>query len=756
MVDIDPVTFEVIWHRLLDTTEEMGIKYGRTSGSPMMHGGNDASTVLTTATGELVAVGPYFTTQGHMLPPLIRAAMQRCADNPGIRPGDMFICNDPYLGATHQPDVATMAPIFHDGRLVAWSGASGHWLDIGGSEPGSVSTTATTVFDEGLRLPPMRIVEEGVVRTDLVQLIMNQVRDPLTELDLKGQIVANWTAAERIQGLFHEYGAEVVLEVMGQGIGYVENGLRSRLRELPDGVWREVQYIDHDGQELNLRKIVATVTKRVDQLSIDFTGTDPQTPGFANCTFGGLRAGTLAAVSIVLGYDLIWNDGVTRCVEIVAPDETCVTATYPYPVSGSTISTVILTLNTVFPALSKMLLASESYKQEAMANWCGTSVSHIVSGRNDRGTMVVYPENSHFAAGGGARSDRDGVNTGGIIINTTASITSIESIETDYPVLNLFRRQLVDSGGAGRYRGGLSAEVAFTPYHAGSALESSFAGFGGAIPNALGIAGGLPGAAVRYIRYQDTTIPEALEQGQPLPAERTQLDGQEMLTPPFSPHKPVTTAMVEYHSWQAGGGFGDPLERDPDAVADDVAEERVSVAHAEAVYGVVLTPEGTPDVAATDAARAHVRQARLERSQPAAETIDDADWDTLGSWVMDLPGEGPLTFGDAVAFDFDADTATCLACGHHLGHARHRFQRGCLAEIVGLEHAGPIRGQDYSAPGPQLVLYYCPGCGRQLDVEVTVADGPRPGFRLAPPATRTSDVVDATAGHGDEKIGGQA
>lgn len=755
MVDIDPVTFEVIWHRLLDTTEEMGIKYGRTSGSPMMHGGNDASTVLTTATGELVAVGPYFTTQGHMLPPLIRAVMERCADNPGIRPGDMFICNDPYLGATHQPDVATMAPVFHEGRLVAWSGASGHWLDIGGSEPGSVSTTATTVFDEGLRLPPMRIVEEGVVRTDLVQLIMNQVRDPLTELDLKGQIVANWTAAERVQGLFDEYGAEVVLEVMRQGIGYVEDGLRTRLRELPDGVWREVQYIDHDGQELNLRKIVATVTKRADRLSIDFTGTDPQTPGFANCTFGGLRAGTLAAVSIVLGYDLIWNDGITRCVDIVAPDETCVTATYPYPVSGSTISTVILTLNTVFPALSKMLAASSNYKQEAMANWCGTSVSHIVSGRNDRGTMVVYPENSHFAAGGGARSYSDGVSTGGIIINTTASITSIESIESDYPVLNLFRRQLIDSGGAGRYRGGLSAEVAFTPHHAGSALESSFAGFGGAIPNALGMAGGLPGAAVRYIRYQDTTIPEALGQGQPLPAALPELDGEEMLTLPFSPHKPVTTAMVEYHSWQAGGGFGDPLERDPEAVADDVAEERMSVAHAAAVYGVVLAADGTSHAASTDRERAGIRRRRLEHARSAGEAVDDADWDQLGAWVMDVPGAGSTTFGDVVAFDFGADTATCLACGHHLGPARQRFQRGCVAEVTGLEHAGPIRGQDYAAPGAQLILYYCPGCARQLDVEVTVAGGPRPGFRLAPHAARQSDEVGATARRANEEIGEQ-
>jgi N-methylhydantoinase B len=733
MAAIDPVTFEVIWHRLLDTTEEMGIKYGRTSGSPMMHGGNDASTVITTGTGELVAVGPYFTTQGHMLPPIINAVMELTRDNPGIRPGDMFVCNDPYLGATHQPDVATLAPIFHGDELVAWSGASGHWLDIGGSEPGSVATTARTVFDEGLRIPPMRIVEEGVIRSDLVRLIMNQVRDPLTELDLTGQIVANWTAAERIDALFGEYGPETVLGAMHQGIEHVERRLRTRLGELPDGTWREVQYMDHDGQELNLRKIVCTVTKRGDELVVDFTGTDPQTAGFANCTFGGLRAATLAAVSIMLGYDLTWNDGISRCVRIVAPPETCVTATYPFPVSGSTISAVILSLNTVFPALSKMLLASADYRHEAMANWCGTSLGQIVSGLNDRGVMTVYPENSHFAAGAGARSYRDGVSTGGIIINTTASIASIESIESDYPVLNLFRRQLVDSGGAGKYRGGLSGEVAFVPYHAGGPLEAGFAGFGGAVPNGIGIAGGLPGAAVRYIRYKDTSVPDLIGSSSSLPAARGEIAGTEMLTMPFSPHQPFTPGMVEYHSWQGGGGFGDPLERDPVAVAEDVKAELVSPEEAWAVHGVAVDAHGQLLLEETTARRADLLRERLARSRPAPEVVDDSDWDAVGSWVTGAEGSGKLTYGDVVTFDFDADAALCLACGHRLGGARERFQRGCVAEEAELSKAGPIRGQDYAAPGVQLILYYCPGCARQLDVELTVSGGPRAGFRLAPP-----------------------
>ena len=149
---VDPVTFEVIWHRLHDITEEMGIKYMRTSGSPILVGAYDASTGITLPDGELVAMGPYITTQAHVLRLIIGSVIDKRATAPGIHAGDMYICNDPYLGATHQPDVATVAPVFHDGELRAWVGSSGHWLDIGGPEPGGFNMNAITVFDEGLRM----------------------------------------------------------------------------------------------------------------------------------------------------------------------------------------------------------------------------------------------------------------------------------------------------------------------------------------------------------------------------------------------------------------------------------------------------------------------------------------------------------------------------------------------------------------------------------------------------------------------------
>ena len=439
---IDPVTFEVIWHRLHDITEEMGIKYMRTSGSPVLVGAYDASTGITLPDGELVAMGPYITTQAHVLRLIIGSVIGMRGTAPGIRAGDMYICNDPYLGATHQPDVATVAPVFHDGELCAWVGSSGHWLDIGGPEPGGFNMNAVTVFDEGLRMPPTRLVEEGVIRQDLVDLIMAQLREPLAELDLRGQVVANQAGTDGLLSLFDSYGAATVTAVMREGIDHVELGLRDRLRSLPDGVWREVQYLDHDGHRPAVRQIVCTVTKRGSSLTIDFTGSAPQTAGFANCTWSGLRAATLSAVCIALGYDLPWNDGAARCVEIIAPPRTVVSAEFPAPVSMSTISAIIVTLNLVHATLSRMLLASPPHHDEVMATWCGTSLGVSMMGLNSRGQFTVAPEASHFAAGCGARTYADGVDTGGIIINTTANIPSVEATEAEYPVLYLFRRQL--------------------------------------------------------------------------------------------------------------------------------------------------------------------------------------------------------------------------------------------------------------------------------------------------------------------------
>jgi len=733
-IKIDPVTFEVVWHRLLDTTEEMGIKYMRTSGSPVLVGAYDASTGICLPDGQLVAMGPYITTQAHVLRLIVQAVVKARAKVPGISKDDMFICNDPYLGATHQPDVATVAPFHHDGEIRAWVGSSGHWLDIGGSEPGGFNMTARSVYDEGLRLPPTKIVEGGVIREDLVELIMNHLREPLAELDLRGQIVSNQAGIQRLSAMYDEFGAAVVGGVMEQAIGHVERRLRARLRQLPDGVWREVQFLDHDGHRLNMRRIVCTVTKQHDRLSVDFTGSDPQVDGFANCAIGGLRAAVMSGVSIMLGYDLPWNDGIARCVEIVAPRRTIVTAESPTPVSMSTISAIIVTLNATFGALSRMLLASPQHHQEVMANWCGTSLGVSVIGVNEDGIMSVCAEASHFAAGCGARIDEDGVDTGGIIINTTANIPSIEATEAEYPVLYLFRRQMCDSGGAGTQRGGVAGEVAMIPYGIDHDLETSFAGVGVESPNGYGLAGGLPGATVRYVRFRSTAVPDAVRTGASLPSSFSELaetSGDSVYDINVS-HTVFPLGGVDYHNWQGGGGYGDPLDREPQRVADDVRAQVVSQEAALALYGVVLDG-GRPDADATRSERDQRRLRRLEVGQPARAVLSDAADIPDPLKTSDIAAPKELRYGDLVEWDVAKDVAKCARCKQDLGSGGEDFRLSCLVEETATGEAGPVRGQDYDTGQLVLRRFYCPGCGRQLEAEVAMRSGPRAGFRLAMP-----------------------
>lgn len=723
---VDPVVFEVVWHRILDITEEMGIKYMRTSGSPILVGAYDASTGITLPDGQLVAMGPYITTQAHVLGLIVSSVQRSRARHPGIADGDMFICNDPYLGATHQPDVATVAPVYHDGQLCAWVGASGHWLDIGGSEPGGFNMNARSVFDEGLRLPPTKLVEAGVIREDLVELIMAQIREPLAELDLRGQLVANEAGRDRLLAVADEFGADVLTAVMRQGIDQVAERLRARLRSLPDGVWREVQYLDHDGTSTNVRKIVCTVTKRDDRLTIDFTGSDPQVEGFANCTFGGLRAATLSAVCIVLGYDLTWNDGVAACVDIKAPPRTIVTAEYPCAVSMSTISAIIVTLNLVLVALSRLMLTRPAYYEEAMASWCATSLGVSMIGRSVQGELTVAPEASHFAAGCGARSHADGVDTGGIIINTTANIPSIEATEDAYPLMYMFRQQLPDSGGPGRFRGGVSAGVAITPYGAAGPLATSFAGVGAVTPNAVGVAGGLPGAAVRYLRYPR----DPAATGQPLPGSPADLGAEPTVMELNRSKLPFDIDLIEYHNWQGGGGFGDPLDREPESVLADVRAGLVSVEQAQQVYGVGFTGGTDPRALAVDqqltgARREAARRHRLERAQPYTEQHPLPVPPTGGG----QPPSAALAYWDLVEIDPGAGTISCQRCGQVLAQAREDFRQGCLMEEVPPWTAGPMRGELYTGePGHPVVLrlFYCPSCARQLEADLVMPGQPGP------------------------------
>jgi N-methylhydantoinase B len=222
-----------------------------------------------------------------------------------------------------------------------------------------------------------------------------------------------------------------------------------------------------------------------------------------------------------------------------------------------------------------------------------------------------------------------------------------------------------------------------------------------------------------------------LRHGSQLPGDLSEIDGQPEVGASNQSHIAFPTDMVEYHNWQGGGGYGDPLERDPDRVRRDVIDQLVSVEAAATLYGVVLA-NGELDHQATIARREELRRSRLKRSRPAAEVLGRERSDPACDWIDAAKGNGRLRYGNALEFNFEADQAACLSCGQVLGSARADFRRGCALLESPVTAAGPVRGEDYDRGRIRLRLYFCPGCGRQLDVEVALVGGPTTGFRLAP------------------------
>lgn len=717
---IDPVTFEVLNHRLLSITEEMGIQYMRCSGSNVLITGNDAATAIMQPDGALVSVGPYIVTQGNVLP-LIVDSTKRLSGDVGINDGDIFICNDPYLGAIHHPDFATVAPIYWRDELIGWIGASGHQLDTGGMDPGGFSIKVVDVHQEGLRMPPVKLVDRGTMREDVLRWILNQVRDPLVGLDVKGQVAALNTGRKRILELIETWGVDTVKAVMGQSIDHAREKLKKRLGELPDGVWRDVQYIDHDGHSTDIYQIVCTMTKKGEALTFDFEGTSPNARGLINSTYSGLQAAVLSAVYINLCWDIPWNRGVRDCLELRTTVGTVNNCAYPAPCAMATISAVIVTIDASWRCLSQMLMADERYREQAMAVWSGTSMAPIFAGTSQHGFPFAATEMSHFGGGGGARTYDDGVDTAGIVFNTTPNMPNIEDQESEYPVLYLFRRHLRDSGGPGRFRGGRSAELAYTIHKApDDRLDGLFAGTGAEMPNAIGIGGGMPGAAIRIARVLGTDITSRIRSGEPLPDALDAISGKLEILPPKHTRSAMDLGDVWYHSWQAGGGYGDPLRRDPQRVATDVLRKVVSTEAAAGIYGVVLDRAGQLDSKATERQRAAIRKRRLTESVSPEP----------GDVPMTFAGSGRRTIAETLTVDFEKDTVTCGECGHI--HCRPQDDLlPHLREVKApLKTAGPVRGEDYDTGRFHLRQLCCSKCGGLVDVQVALNGAPHAHFRI--------------------------
>ncbi|MCW2959138.1 MAG: Hydantoinase B/oxoprolinase [Solirubrobacterales bacterium] len=698
---VDQITFQIIRHKLDSIVDEAIIALENVSGSPTTTEGHDMMVSLYTADGELMLGGVGFLHHITSAAQAVKHIIGRFEDAEGIHEGDVFFFNDSYSGALHPPDVFIITPIYFDHRRVGFVANFVHVSDIGAIDPGGFSPNARESYHEGFQTQGLKIVERGVPRRDVIETFLNNVRDPgMVALDLNSQMAANHVAHDRMVKLHAGYGSERVESVSRQLTQESEDLMRKRLLELPDGEWRVREYVDSGEGESY--KAELTAIKDGDTLTYDFTGSDPQAPIGINCSYWATWGGMFAPIFPLLAWDITWNEGVTRPIRLIAPSGTVVNCVRPAPLSIATVSMINIVNNLSTIVISKMLAASKVYRRRATAVWYGSHSPITCYGTDASGEYYAGLLTDVFCGSGGGRAFSDGVDLGGEIPNVVSRWGNVEHHELRMPLLYLYRRVVPDSGGPGKFRGGLSHEYGFTPHGTGdNPLGLVCYGKGSYVPMSLGLFGGYPGCNTGYTTMRETNLdewPTGLDAATGTSREDKQW-GSQSLQPGDSEHLRLT----------AGGGYGDPLDRDPAAVVADVLSGAVSTVAARDLYGVVVGESGRrTDAAATAARRLELRAGRIDGD--AADVRESCEVEPSGRRISEYLQQA----GDG--------STQCTWCAVTVAPAEADWKDHAVVRQAPLSNGGPDRQDD----GRFLLLEsFCPGCGTLLEVELTDGqDGP--------------------------------
>ena len=456
----DPATFEVVKNSLQKAAEEMKIVLAKTAYSPVLKVAGDYSCGIFDAKGDMVAQGPDLPIHLGSMPDAVRAVIQSFGDD--IHDGDVFIHNDPYFGGSHLPDVNVVGPAFHGDRLLGFGCVRAHWPDIGSATPGSYGAV-TEIYGEGLRLPPVRIYAQGKLDRNVEAIIRANVRTPDERWgDLSAQIASNRRASQRLFDLAEKYGPERLTDIMQEVLDYSERIMRTLLEELPDGEGGFEDFCDGDGiieqgeDEDATFTIRMKITKQGDTIEVDFDGTDAAVSGPMNAPLSVTASGVYCSLKMIVdpGGLIPANSGAWRPITVSAPEGTVVNAAFPSPVVYANHEMSHRVADMTFGALAEIM------PDRVMACSQGTSAIMTFGGVDYR-TGGRYVSYESVKGGFGGRPNKDGINALSSGIANTMN-TPIEALEMSFPLRVDCYELIPDSGGQGKYRGGLGARRAWT------------------------------------------------------------------------------------------------------------------------------------------------------------------------------------------------------------------------------------------------------------------------------------------------------
>jgi len=702
---LDPITFQILRHRLIAINEEAATTMKMVSGSTVATEANDMNTAIMNAQGDVVAVARYSLAKATTLSLVVKDILENYQENPGINEGDAFLTNDVYLGVQHQNDVAVVMPFFVDGELVAWTGAELHELDVGGPVAGSVQIGAKDIYGEAPLIPPIKIVENYEIRKDIERnyLRMSRVPDSVA-LDLRAKYSACSVAGERLSTLVERYGLNSMKLAMEGSLDYAEQKFRALLSSLPNGTWRHVTYLDYDGDIYPIRM---SMTKRDDELIFDFSGTAKQAPAIINCTRQSLIAVSLGYVCISLGWDIPWSpSALQRLVTYVTEPGTIVDCQWPAGCCKSTTSISWSVGKATGLLLGRMLACSDHARGKAMASWIGSMTVEELFGTDSNGKVYGGIVIDTMSGAAGARTFKDGIDTGGYLGSMGMAIANVESYEVEHPILYLYRRQEIDGGGAGTFRGGTSLRKAYTPHGVDEVSSFVVHCMGVEMPLSPGMYGGYPAGTNQLTIKRSTNVHELLKQGS-VPHNAEDMEGNSEILQGISMNR-LKYGDVFIGGTMGGGGYGDPIHRDPQHVYADVCSGLASISIAEELYGVVIRNNAV-DGEATDARRQEIRSRRLadaSKGKPAPLSDKNLHLEVQIGQHMKLLSKG------------DENYLGC-ACGRVLSPAQENYKEWVAEARRALGAGGPQcdpfrKGHDRF----ELREYYCPGCATLLEVDM--------------------------------------
>lgn len=766
-LNLDPLDYDIYRHRMFHIADEGKQAMEKVASSVITRDCGEVMYGLYTDQGETVISSTGILLHVACLGLSIKYILKYYKDDPsvGVRLGDQFFNNNPFYGGTHNPDQAVLKPVFYDDEIIAWVGCLTHTAPIGAVDPGGMPARANTKFDEGLRVPIVKIVENDLLKSDIENWFTDHSEAPdHLLLDLRAKLAGTYRGARRITELVQRFGADFVRKANRRMIYETSQHAREKISKVNPGSYRQRHFYDGYGSgERKLWKVNLDVSIKDEKIVFDFNNSSPKHPGPYNmppaATLGGIQAGLCPN----LFWDVVWNDGIWDCVHVKLPEMgTSIMSADTFCAINHCVLLAEAVGEFVRLATAKLMYDSP-FLEDINASWAAASAAPYFGGVNQFGKPFGSMDLNLMGCGTGARPDSDGVDTGGQGWAPDSNCADVESWEFESPLMCLIRNHMVDSGGFGKFRGGASKITAWVVRNAPQGMLLGSAGMSDRFHPSHGLFGGYAAAAIQPFLILGANFDEVVARGdgdRALPfydiddlaaaVEDGRLEGERIsVAPSFAP---VIAQNGDICVWpmsntSAGGGYGDCLRRDPELVMSDIKQGITSHWAAENIYNVVYERSTLiVDHAATAVKRDEVKKERVREgltfaefekartntkpkeelleafgpwpNEPSATLLDSEDQEDAGGDAPSSLQPGVLRkITEYLALDLDSETWYCAECNARLGSARQNYKKFCLIrEREPKEIYPPKWGYAADSDWCTVREFYCPVCGVLMDV----------------------------------------